>query len=77
VARSGTKASDGPFFATPDVVLAKYVFSHEDVEGDFWMRLCLASLVILPSANFWIFGPDHPWVSLFSYDNLLALVESA
>jgi hypothetical protein len=37
------------------------------------MRSWLASLVLLPSANFWIFGPDPPPLSLFSYDDLLAL----
>jgi hypothetical protein len=47
--------------------------SHEDVEGDFWTRSWLASLVLLPSANFWIFGADHPRWSLFSYDELLTL----
>jgi hypothetical protein len=64
---------DGPVFVTPDPRLAISVFSHEDVEGDFWMRSWLASLILLPSANFWIFGPDHPRLSLFSYDYLLAL----
>jgi hypothetical protein len=58
---------------TPDPGLAISVFSHEDVEGDFWTRSWLASLILLPSTNFWIFGPDHPRLSLFSYDNLLAL----
>jgi hypothetical protein len=63
---------NGPIFATPDVGLGISVFSHEDVEGDFWARSWLASL-ILPSANFWIFGSDHPRLSLFSYDNFFAL----
>jgi hypothetical protein len=64
---------DGPVFMTPDPGLAISVFSHEDVEGDFWTRSWLASLVLLPLANFWIFGHDHPWLSLFSYHDLLAL----
>jgi hypothetical protein len=64
---------DGPVWETSDAGLAISVFSHEDVEGDFWTRLWLASLVLLPSANFWIFGPDHPRLSLFSYDILFAL----
>jgi hypothetical protein len=64
---------DDPVFVTPDAGLAIFVFSHEDVEGDFWMRLWLASLVLLPSANFLIFGLDHPRLSLFSYDNLFVL----
>jgi hypothetical protein len=64
---------DGPVFLTPDPGLAISVFSHENVECDFWTRSWLASLVLLPSANFWIFGPDHPRLSLFSYDDLLAI----
>jgi hypothetical protein len=64
---------DGPVFVTPDAGLAISVFSHEDVECDFWMRSWLASLVLLPSANFWIFGPDHPRLSLLSYGDLFAL----
>jgi hypothetical protein len=64
---------DGLVFVTPDADLAICVFSHEDVDGDFRTRLWLASLVVLPSANFWIFGPDHPQLSLLSYDNLFAL----
>jgi hypothetical protein len=58
---------------TSNAGLAISIFSHEDVEGDFWTRSWLASLVLLPLANFWIFGPDHPWLSLFSYDNIFAL----
>jgi hypothetical protein len=58
---------------TRDAGLATSIFSHEDVEGDFWTRSWLASLVLLPSANFWIFRPDNPRLSLFSYDDLLAL----
>jgi hypothetical protein len=58
---------------TPDTGLAISVFIHEDVEGGFWMRSWLASLVLLSSANFRIFWPDHPRLSLFSYDDLLAL----
>jgi hypothetical protein len=58
---------------TPEAGLVISVFSHEDVEGDFWMKSRLASLILLPSANFWIFGPDHPWLSLLSYDDLFAL----
>jgi hypothetical protein len=58
---------------TPDAGLAISVFSHEDAECYFWMRSWLASLVPLPSVNFWIFGPDHPWLSLLSYDDLFAL----
>jgi hypothetical protein len=57
---------------TPDVGPAVYVFSNEDVEGGFRMRLRLASLVLLPSANFWILGSNHPRLSIFSYDNLFA-----
>jgi hypothetical protein len=64
---------DDLVFVTPDAGLAIFVFSHEDVEGDFWMRSWLASLILLPSVYFWIFGPDHPQLSLFSYDNLFAL----
>jgi hypothetical protein len=64
--------SDNSVFVSPDVSPAISVFSHEDVEGGFWMRSRLASLVLLPSANFCIFGPDHHRLSLFSYDNLLA-----
>jgi hypothetical protein len=63
---------DGPVFTFPDIGLAMSVFSHDDVEGGFWTRSRLASLV-LPSANFQIFGLDHPWLSHFSYDDLLAL----
>jgi hypothetical protein len=62
---------DSPVFMTPDAGLTISVFIHEDVEGDFWMRSCLASLVLLPSANFSIFGPDHP--HFFSCGNLFAL----
>jgi hypothetical protein len=43
---------DGLIYVTPDDGLAISVFSHEDVEGDFWMRSWLTSLVLLPSANF-------------------------
>jgi hypothetical protein len=43
---------DGPVFVTPDADLAISVFSNEDVDGDFRTRLWLASLVVLPSANF-------------------------
>jgi hypothetical protein len=58
---------------TPNAGLAISVFSHEDVESDFRTRLWLASLVLLPSTNFWIFGLDHPRLSLLSYGNLFAL----
>jgi hypothetical protein len=58
---------------TPDVGIAISIFIHENVEDDFLMRLWLASLVLLPSANFYIFGSDYPRLSLFSYDNLFAL----
>jgi hypothetical protein len=58
---------------TPDVGIAISIFSHENVEGDFWTRSWLASLILLPSANFYIFWFDHPRLSLFSYDNLFAL----
>jgi hypothetical protein len=58
---------------TPNADLAISVFSQEAVEGGFWMRSWLASLVLLPSTNFWIFGPDHPRPSLFSYDDLFAI----
>jgi hypothetical protein len=34
------------------------------------VRSRLASLILLPWANFWIFGPDHTRLSLLSYDNL-------
>jgi hypothetical protein len=64
---------DDLVFVTPEAGLAIYVFSHEDVEGDFWMRSWLASLVLLPSANSWIFGHDHLRSSLLSYDDLFAL----
>jgi hypothetical protein len=64
---------NGSVFVTPDAGLVVSVFSHEDVEGGFRMRSWLASLVLLSSVNFWIFGPDHPWSSLFSYDDFLAL----
>jgi hypothetical protein len=37
------------------------------------MRSWLASLVLLPSVNFLIFGPDHPRLSHLSYDDLFAL----
>jgi hypothetical protein len=57
---------------TPDAGPAISILSHEDVEGGFRMRLQLASLVLLPSINFWIFEPDHPRLSLFSYDNFFA-----
>ncbi len=52
---------------------ALLVLRHEDVKGVFWMISWLASLSLLPSTNFWIFGPDHPQLSLFFYDDLLAL----
>jgi hypothetical protein len=65
--------SDGSIFTTPNAGLVISIFSHEDVECYFWIRLCLASLVLLPSTNFWIFEPDHPRLSLLSYDNLFAL----
>jgi hypothetical protein len=58
---------------TPNVILAVFVFSHEDVKCGFWTRSWPASLVLLPSTNFWIFGLDHPRLSLLSYDDLLAL----
>jgi hypothetical protein len=64
---------DGPVFVTPDADLAISIFSHEDVECGFWTRSWLTSLILLPSANFWIFWPDHPQLSLFSYDGLVAL----
>jgi hypothetical protein len=64
---------DGLIFMIPNANLAISVFSNEHVEDGFWMRSWLASLVLLPSTNFWIFGPDHPRLSLFSYDDLLAL----
>jgi hypothetical protein len=44
--------SDGPVFMTSDAGLAIFVFRHEDIDGDFWMRSWLASLVLLPSTNF-------------------------
>jgi hypothetical protein len=62
---------DGPVLATPNVGHAFSIFSHEDVEGGFWMRSLLASLILLPSANLWIFGPGHPQLSIFSYDSLV------
>jgi hypothetical protein len=43
---------DGPVLASPDAGLAISIFSHEDVEGGFWTRSLLASLVLLPLANF-------------------------
>jgi hypothetical protein len=64
---------DDPIFMTPDASLAISVFNQEDVEGESWTRSWLAYLILFPLANFWIFGPDHPWFSLFSYDNLFAL----
>jgi hypothetical protein len=64
---------NGPIFTTLEAGFAISVFSQEDVEGDFWTRSWLASLVLLPSANFWIFGPDHPRLSLLSYDDIFAL----
>jgi hypothetical protein len=64
--------SDGPIFAPPDVGPAFLALGHEDVEGGFQMRSQIASLVLLSSANFLIFGPDLPWLSIFSYDNLFA-----
>jgi hypothetical protein len=64
--------SNGLVFATPDVGPTISVLSHEDVEGGFQTRMWLASLILLPSANFWIFELDHPRLSLFSYDNLFA-----
>jgi hypothetical protein len=64
---------DGLIFVTLNACLAISVFSHEDVEGGFWMRSWLASLVLLPSANFFIFGPEHPRLSLFSSGKILAL----
>jgi hypothetical protein len=63
---------DGLIFMTPDASLAISVFSHEDIKGDFWTRSWLASLVLLSSANFWIFGLDHPRLSLFSYKDLFS-----
>jgi hypothetical protein len=63
---------DGPVFVTPDAGPVISVFSHEDVEGGFQMKSRLASLVLLPSDFFWIFGSSHPRLSLFSYDNLFA-----
>jgi hypothetical protein len=58
---------------TPDADLDISVFSHEDVEGDFWVRSWLVSLVLLPSTNFKIFWHDYPRLSLLCYDNLFAL----
>jgi hypothetical protein len=67
------RKSDSPKEVSPDAGLAISVFSHEDVEDDFWTRSWLSFLILLSSANFWIFGPDHPRMSLISYDNLFAL----
>jgi hypothetical protein len=64
---------DGLVFVTPDAGLVVSIFSHEDVEGGFWMRLWRTSLILFPSVNFLILVPDHPRLSLFSYDDLLAL----
>jgi hypothetical protein len=64
---------DDSIFVTPDASLAISVFSHEDIEGGFWMRSWIASLVLLPLANFWICGPDHHRLSLFSYEGIFAL----
>jgi hypothetical protein len=58
---------------TPEADIAISVCSHEGVEGYFWMRSWFATLVLLPSTNFWIFGPDHPRLSLLSYDDIFAL----
>jgi hypothetical protein len=46
---------DDLVIVTPDAGLAISVFSHEDVKGGFWTRSWLASLILLPSASFWIF----------------------
>jgi hypothetical protein len=52
---------DDLVIVTPDAGLAISVFSHEDVEGGFWTRSWLASLILFPSASFWIFfWHDHP-----------------
>jgi hypothetical protein len=64
---------DGLVFVTPDAGFAVLVFSHDDVEGGFWTRSWLTSPVLLPLANFQIFRPAHTRLSLFSYDELLAL----
>jgi hypothetical protein len=63
---------NGPVFVPLDAGPAFSVFSHEDVKSGFWTRLWHVSLILLPSASFWIFGLDHPRLSLFSYDNLLS-----
>jgi hypothetical protein len=57
----------------PNVGPVFLILGHEDVEGDFWVQLWLAPLVLLPLAILQTFGLDHPRQSLFSYDDLLAL----
>jgi hypothetical protein len=64
--------SDGLVFVNPDAGPAFSVLSHEDVKGDFRTMSRLASLILLPSVNFRISGPDRPQLSLFSYDDLFA-----
>jgi hypothetical protein len=69
---------DSLVFTTLDVDLVICAFSHEDVEGGFWMRSWLAFLVLLPLANFWIFGPAHTRLSLSSpMTTSLPFVDSA
>jgi hypothetical protein len=60
---------DGLVFKTPDAGATISVLSHEDVDGGFRTMPQLAFLILLPLANFWIFGPDHPRLYLFSYDD--------
>jgi hypothetical protein len=47
------------------------VFGHENVEGGLQALLRLAPFILLPLVRFQTFWLDHPWWSLFSYDDIL------
>jgi hypothetical protein len=64
---------DGLVFMPPDAGPSFFVLGYEDVEGGLWASLWLAPHIPLPLAIFQTFWLEHPWWSLFSYDDLLAL----
>jgi hypothetical protein len=63
---------DGLVFLLPNVGPTFVVLDHEDVKGGLWVLLQLAPLIFLPLAILQTFWLDHPWWSLFSYDNLFS-----
>jgi hypothetical protein len=56
----------------PDVGPSFLLLGHEDAEGDLWVPLLLAPLVLPPLTILLTFWLDYPRWPLLSYDDLLA-----